>query len=134
MPAGVIAGERIRALAGDGVPRVVCWWPGRRACGLPGRPGLPMSPVRCRLAGHGVPVVFETKIVTATAAVRLAEHRVLDLDVPVFGHVQIELFGGCQAEPSRSGLPPLLPRRTRLRAWSRGLGNRVPDPAPGAGE
>ena len=48
MPAGVIAGERIRALAGDGVPGVVCWWPGRRACGLPGRPGLPMSPVRCR--------------------------------------------------------------------------------------
>ena len=85
----VIAGERIRALAGDGVPGAVCWWPGRMACGLPGRPGLPMSRRSgAGLAGHGVPVVFETKIVTAKAAVRLAERRVLDLDVPVFGHVQ----------------------------------------------
>jgi hypothetical protein len=32
-----------------------------------------------------VPVVFETKVVTATAAVWLAERRVFDLDVPVFG-------------------------------------------------
>jgi len=87
MPAGVIAGERIQALAGGGVPGVVCCWPGRRMCGCRGGQAC-----RCRrsgagLAGHGVPVIFETKIVTATAAVWLAERRVLDLDMPVFGHV-----------------------------------------------
>jgi len=125
MPAGVIAGERIRALAGDGVPGAVCWWPGRRACGLPGR-ARPADVRRSGvgLAGHGVPVVFETKIVTATAAVRLAERRVFDLDMPVFGHVPALRRVPGRTQPELRRWPQFSRARCRPRVFRAVIGQR----------
>ncbi len=88
MVAGVIAGERIRALAGGAVPGIavlVTGPEGVRAAGAAGFADVagqvPASP------GMVCPWFSMTKIVTATVAVRLAERGVLDLDAPVAGHV-----------------------------------------------
>lgn len=88
MTAGTIASERIRALAGGGVPGVtvlVTGPDGLRAAGATGSADI---------AGH-VPAAPDmvcpwfsmTKVVTATAAMVLAERGMLDLDAPVHGHV-----------------------------------------------
>lgn len=88
MVAGVIAGERIRALAGGAVPGIavlVTGPEGVRAAGAAGFADVagqvPASP------GMVCPWFSMTKIVTATVAVRLAERGVVDLDAPVAGHV-----------------------------------------------
>jgi CubicO group peptidase (beta-lactamase class C family) len=88
MPADAIAGERIRALSGEGVPGVAVLVAGPEGVRTAGATGLadvadqvPASP------GMVCPWFSMTKIVTATAAVRLAERGVLDLDAPVFGRV-----------------------------------------------
>lgn len=88
MPAGTIAGDRIRALAGEGVPGAAVLVAGPEGVRTGGATGLadiaghiPASP------GMVCPWFSMTKIVTATAAMRLAERGVLDLDAPVSGHV-----------------------------------------------
>jgi len=88
MPAATIAGERIRALAGGTVPGiavVVAGPEGLRAAGAAGLADI----VAHRPASLGMvcPWFSMTKVVTATAAVRLAERGVLDLDAPVDRHV-----------------------------------------------
>jgi CubicO group peptidase (beta-lactamase class C family) len=86
--AGVIAGERIRELAGEGVPGVVVLVAGPEGVRAAGAAGLadiagrvPASP------GMVCPWFSMTKVVTATAAMRLAERGLLDLDAPIAGHV-----------------------------------------------
>jgi CubicO group peptidase (beta-lactamase class C family) len=88
MPADAIASERIRALASEGMPGVavpVAGPEGVRAAGAAGLADIggqvPASP------GVVCPWFSMTKIVTATAAMRLAESGMLDLDAPVFGQV-----------------------------------------------
>ena len=88
MSAGAIAGERIRALAGGGVPGVavvVAGPEGVRAAGAAGFADI--AGRRPAWVGMVCPWFSMTKVVTATAAVRLAECGVLDLDAPVAGYV-----------------------------------------------
>jgi CubicO group peptidase (beta-lactamase class C family) len=120
MPASTIAGERIRALAGEGVPGIavlVAGPEGVRAAGAAGLADIagqvPASPdMVC-------PWFSMTKIVTATAAMRLAERGVLDLDTPVFEHVPA----------LRQVRPPGWARRITARhllSHSAGLANPIP--------
>ena len=88
MVAGVIAGERIRALAGGAVPGIAVLVTGPEGVRATGAAGfadvagqVPASP------GMVCPWFSMTKVVTATVAVALAERGVLDLDAPVAGHV-----------------------------------------------
>ena len=88
MPEAVIAGEHIRAAAGNGVPGAVVLVAGPDGVRARGSAGLadiagqvPASP------GMVCPWFSMTKIVTATAAIRLAERGMLDLDAPVARHV-----------------------------------------------
>jgi CubicO group peptidase (beta-lactamase class C family) len=88
MPADAIASERIRALSGGGVPGIAVLVAGPEGVRAAGAAGLadvagrvPASP------GMVCPWFSMTKIVTATAAVRLAESGILDLDAPVFALV-----------------------------------------------
>ena len=88
MSAGAIASERIRALAGEVVPGVVVLVAGPEGVRAAGAAGL--ADVTGRVpAGPGMvcPWFSMTKIVTATAVMRLAERGVLDLDAPIVGHV-----------------------------------------------
>src|SRR5215475_1740113 len=74
MPAGAIAGERIRALAGEGVPGVVILVAGPDGVRAAG--GARLADIAARVpASPGMVCAWfsMTKIVTATAAVRLAE-------------------------------------------------------------
>lgn len=88
MSAGAIESKQIRALAGDGVPGVAVLVAGPEGVRAAGAAGL------ADLAGQ-VPAALDvvcpwfsmTKIVTATAAMQLAERGVFDLDTPVLGHV-----------------------------------------------
>jgi CubicO group peptidase (beta-lactamase class C family) len=88
MAAGAIAGERIRALAGGAVPGVAVVVAGPEGVRAAGAAGLADIAAR-RPASPGMvcPWFSMTKVVTATAAVRLAERGVLDLDAPVAGYV-----------------------------------------------
>jgi CubicO group peptidase (beta-lactamase class C family) len=88
MPAGTIGGERIRALAGGavvGIAVVVAGPEGVRAAGAAGLADIAAH--RPASLGMVCPWFSMTKVVTATAAVRLAERGVLDLDAPVDRHV-----------------------------------------------
>lgn len=88
MPAGVIAGERIRARAGEGVPGVVVLVAGPEGLRAAGAAGLADISGRVRAwPGMVCPWFSITKIATATAAMRLAERGLLDLDAPIAGHV-----------------------------------------------
>ncbi len=88
MSAGAIAGERIRALAGEGVPGVVVLVAGPEGVRAAGAAGLADIAARVPASpGMVCPWFSMTKIVTATAAMRLAERGVLDLDAPIAGHV-----------------------------------------------
>lgn len=134
MPVGVIAGERIRAVAGTGVPGVVVLVAGPEgvraggACGLADITGrVPASP------GMVCPWFSATKIVTATAAMRLAERGMLDLDAPVAGHVpalrQVRPHGWATRITARhllshsAGLANPIPVR-----WVHPAGRPAPDP------
>ena len=115
MPAVVIAGERIRALAGKGVPGVVVLVAGPeggRAAGAAGFADIagrvPASP------GMVCPWFSMTKIVTATAAMRLAERGVLDLDAPSPG--TFPRCGRCGQQGGPAGSPPAICLLTAL-AW-----------------
>jgi CubicO group peptidase (beta-lactamase class C family) len=88
MPARTISGERIRALAGERVPGVavlVAGPEGVRAAGAAGLADIARQVPAS--AGMVCPWFSMTKIVTATAAVQLAERGLLDLDAPVAGRV-----------------------------------------------
>ena len=88
MSADVIAGERIRALAGEGVPGVVVLVAGPEGVRAAGAAGLADIADRVRAwPGMVCPWFSMTKVVTATAAMRLAERGLLDLDAPTAGHV-----------------------------------------------
>jgi CubicO group peptidase (beta-lactamase class C family) len=88
MSADVIAGERIRALAGEGVPGVVVLVAGPEGVRAAGAAGLADIAGRVRAwPGMVCPWFSMTKVVTATAAMRLAERGLLDLDAPIAGHV-----------------------------------------------
>jgi CubicO group peptidase (beta-lactamase class C family) len=130
MAAGAIAGERIRALAGDGVPGVVALVAGPEGIGAAG-----LADIAGRVpAGPGMvcPWFSMTKIVITTAAMRLAERGVLDLDTPVSGDVpalrQVRPAGWARRITAR-----------HLLSHSAGLANPIPvrwvhpagQPAPG---
>jgi CubicO group peptidase (beta-lactamase class C family) len=88
MSAGTIAGGRIRTLARDGVPGIAVLVVGPEGVRAAGATGL--ADIAGQVAASPAmvcPWFSMTKIVTATAAMRLAERGVLDLDAPVFGHV-----------------------------------------------
>jgi CubicO group peptidase (beta-lactamase class C family) len=88
MPAGVIAGDRIRALAGNGVPGVAVLVAGPEGARAGGAAGFADIAARVPASPQMIcPWFSMTKLVTATAAMRLAERGVLDLDAPVAGHV-----------------------------------------------
>jgi CubicO group peptidase (beta-lactamase class C family) len=130
MAAGAVAGERIRALAGEGVPGVAALVAGPEGVRRPGQLGLLTSP-----AGPGMvcPWFSMTKIVTATAAMRLAGRGVLDLDTPLSGHVpalrQVRPTGWARRITARhllsysAGLANLIPVR-----WVHPAGQPAPDP------
>jgi CubicO group peptidase (beta-lactamase class C family) len=86
--AGVIAGERIRALAGGAVPGIAVLVTGPEGVRAWGAAGF--ADVAGQVAaspGMVCPWFSVTKMVTATVAVRLAERGVVDLDAPVAGQV-----------------------------------------------
>lgn len=88
MSAGVIAGERIRALAGEGVPGIAVLVAGPEGVRAAGTAGLAdIAARRPASVGMVCPWFSMTKVVTATAAVRLADRGVFDLDAPVAGYV-----------------------------------------------
>jgi CubicO group peptidase (beta-lactamase class C family) len=120
VPAGTIAGERIRALAGDGVPGVAVLVAGPEGVRAAGAAGLADVAARVPASpGMVCPWFSMTKIVTATAAMRLAEQGVLDLDAPVLG----------QVPALRQVRPPQWAGRITARhllAHSAGLANPVP--------
>jgi CubicO group peptidase (beta-lactamase class C family) len=88
MLAGAIAGERIRAVAGGGVPGVVVLVAGPEGVRAAGAAGLADIAAHMPASvGMVCPWFSMTKVVTATAAVRLAERGVLDLDAPVDRYV-----------------------------------------------
>jgi len=90
MAAGAIAGERIRALAGEGVPGVVVLVAGPEGVRAAGAAGLADIAARVPASpGMVCPWFSMTKIVTATAAMRLAERGLLDLDAPIAGHAPV---------------------------------------------
>ena len=120
MAAGAVAGERIRALAGDGVPGVAALAAGPEAVRAAGAAGLADIAGGCRPPGMVCPWFSMTKIVTATAAMRLAERGVLDLDTPVSGHVP-RRCGRC----GRRGWARRITAR-HLLSYSAGLANPVP--------
>jgi CubicO group peptidase (beta-lactamase class C family) len=134
MAAGAIAGERIRAAAGEGVPGITVLVAGPEGVRAAGAAGLadvagrvPASP------GMVCPWFSMTKIVTATAAVRLAERGVLDLDAPIAGHVpalqQVRPPGWASRITARhllshsAGLANPIPVR-----WVHPVGQPAPDP------
>ena len=120
MSAGLIAGEQIRALAGNGVPGVVVLVAGPEGVRAGGAAGfadiarqVPAS------AGMVCPWFSMTKIVTATAAMRLADRGVLDLDAPIAG----------QTPALRQVRPPGWASRITARhllSHSAGLANPIP--------
>jgi len=84
----MITGERIRALAGEGVPGVAVLVAGPEGVRAAGAAGLADIAARVPASpGMVCPWFSMTKIVTATAAMRLAERGMLDLDTPVAGQV-----------------------------------------------
>ena len=88
MSVATIAGDRIRALAGEDVPGVAVLVVGPEGMRAGGATGLADIAAHVPAsAGMVCPWFSMTKIVTATAAMRLAEHGLLDLDAPVAGHV-----------------------------------------------
>ena len=90
MSADVIAGERIRALAGDAVPGVVVLVAGPEGVRAAGAAGLADIAARVPASpGMVCPWFSMTKMVTATAAMRLAERGVVDLDAPIAEHVPV---------------------------------------------
>jgi CubicO group peptidase (beta-lactamase class C family) len=120
MQAGMIAGDRIRALAGEGVPGVAVLVAGPEGVRAAGATGLADIAAHAPAsAGMVCPWFSMTKIVTATAAMRLAERGVLDLDAPVCG--QVPALGQVR--------PPEWARRITARhllSHSAGLANPIP--------
>jgi CubicO group peptidase (beta-lactamase class C family) len=88
VPAGAIAGEQIRALAGVGVPGVAVVVAGPEGVRAAGAAGLADIAARRPASPDMVcPWFSMTKIMTATAAMQQAERGVFDLDAPVAGYV-----------------------------------------------
>jgi len=108
MPAGAIAAERIRALAGEGVPGVVVLVAGPEGVRSAGAAGLADIAARVPASpGMVCPWFSMTKIVTAMAAMRLAERGVFDLDAPSPG-----TFPRCDRCGRRGGGPARSPPAT----------------------
>ncbi len=134
MSAGAIAGERIRALAGEGVPGVVVLVAGPEGVRAAGAAGLADIAARVPASpGMVCPWFSMTKIVTATAVMQLAERGVLDLDAPIAGHVpalrQVRPAGWASRITARhllshsAGLANPIPVR-----WVHPAGQPAPDP------
>jgi CubicO group peptidase (beta-lactamase class C family) len=88
MSAGTIEGKRIRALAGDHVPGIAVLVAGPEGVRAAGAAGLAdIAGQVPAVPGMVCPWFSMTKIVTATAAMLLAERGTFDLDAPVLGHV-----------------------------------------------
>src|SRR6266498_1758643 len=88
MATDTIAGDRIRALAGRGPPGIAVCVAGPEGVRAAGADGLADIAASVQASPRMVcPWLSVTKLVTATAAMRLAELGVLDLDAPVFEHV-----------------------------------------------
>jgi CubicO group peptidase (beta-lactamase class C family) len=88
MATGAIASDRIRALAGHGVPGIVVSVAGPEGVRAVGATGVADIAAHVLASPSAVfPWFSMTKLVTATTAMRLAERGVLDLDAPVFEHV-----------------------------------------------
>jgi CubicO group peptidase (beta-lactamase class C family) len=88
MATDTIAGDRIRALAGHGPPGIAVCVAGPEGVRAAGAAGLADIAASVQATPRIVcPWLSVTKLVTATAAMRLAELGVLDLDAPVFEHV-----------------------------------------------
>jgi CubicO group peptidase (beta-lactamase class C family) len=88
MATDTIAGDRIRALAGHGPPGIVVCVVGPEGVRAAGAAGLADIAASIQASPRMIcPWLSVTKLVTATAAMRLAERGVLDLDAPVFEHV-----------------------------------------------
>lgn len=104
MSAGAIESKQIRALSGDGVPGVAVLVAGPEGVRAAGAAGL------ADLAGQ-VPAALDvvcpwfsmTKIVTATAAMQLAERGVFDLDASVPGHLPTQTSSCTASSPRTAG-------------------------------
>jgi CubicO group peptidase (beta-lactamase class C family) len=134
MPTGMIAGERIRALAGGTVPGIAVVVAGPEGLQAAGAAGLAdIAADRPASLSMVCPWFSMTKIVTATAAMRLAERGVLDLDAPVERHVPALARVRPRQWASRvtarhllshsAGLPNPIPVR-----WIHRAGQPAPDP------